>query len=206
MMQYRSEKANPPITKKSMVVDLHDDVIKWKHFPRYWSFVRGIHRSPVNSPHKGRWCGTLIFSLICAWTDSWASNGDAGDLRCHRAHYNAIAMAILSNIALIMIFMLLCSLVRDILIIFGFCWWAYAYISRMRFASIMVKPVCPRMLGVSDEVEHFVVYSVTAQIAEFMGPTWGPSGSHVGPVTLAIRMSIQNCATLKCTQVYGIWF
>ena len=24
---------------------LHDDVIKWKHFPRYWPFVRGIHRS-----------------------------------------------------------------------------------------------------------------------------------------------------------------
>ena len=22
----------------------HDDVIKWKHFPRYWPFVRGIHR------------------------------------------------------------------------------------------------------------------------------------------------------------------
>ena len=28
----------------------HDDVIKWKHFPRYWPFVRGIHRWPVNSP------------------------------------------------------------------------------------------------------------------------------------------------------------
>ena len=27
----------------------HDDVMKWKHFPRYWPFVRGIHRSPVNS-------------------------------------------------------------------------------------------------------------------------------------------------------------
>ena len=26
-------------------------VIKWKRFPRYWPFVRGIHRSPVNSPH-----------------------------------------------------------------------------------------------------------------------------------------------------------
>ena len=25
----------------------HDDVIKWKHFPRYWPFVRGIHRSPA---------------------------------------------------------------------------------------------------------------------------------------------------------------
>ena len=46
--------------------DFHDDVIKWKHFPRYWPFVRGIHRSPVNSPHKGHWRGTLMFSLICA--------------------------------------------------------------------------------------------------------------------------------------------
>ena len=45
----------------------HDDVIKWKHFPRYWPFVWGIHRSPVNSPHKDQWRGPLIFSLICAW-------------------------------------------------------------------------------------------------------------------------------------------
>ena len=42
----------------------HDDVIKWKHFPRYWTFVRGIHRSPVNSPHKGQWHGALMFSLM----------------------------------------------------------------------------------------------------------------------------------------------
>ena len=44
----------------------HDDVIKWKHFPRYWPFVRGIHRSPVNFPHKGQWRGASMFSLICA--------------------------------------------------------------------------------------------------------------------------------------------
>ena len=44
----------------------HNDVIKWKLFPRYWPFVRGIHRSPVNSPHKGQWRRALIFSLICA--------------------------------------------------------------------------------------------------------------------------------------------
>ena len=44
----------------------HDDVVKWKHFPRYWPFVRGIHRSPVNSTHKGQWRGALMFSLICA--------------------------------------------------------------------------------------------------------------------------------------------
>ena len=40
---------------------------KWKHFPRYWPFVRGIHRSPVNSPHKGQWRAALMFSSICAW-------------------------------------------------------------------------------------------------------------------------------------------
>ena len=45
---------------------IHDDVIKWEHFPRYWPFVRGIHRSPVNSPHKGQWRGALMLSLICA--------------------------------------------------------------------------------------------------------------------------------------------
>ena len=22
---------------------IHDDVMKWNHFPRYWPFVRGIH-------------------------------------------------------------------------------------------------------------------------------------------------------------------
>ena len=30
----------------------HDDVIKWKPFPRYWPFVLGIQRSPVNSRTK----------------------------------------------------------------------------------------------------------------------------------------------------------
>ena len=40
---------------------VYDDVIKWKHFPRHWPFVRGIHRSPVNSPHKGLWRGASMF-------------------------------------------------------------------------------------------------------------------------------------------------
>ena len=44
-----------------MAIHTHDDVIKWKHFPRYWPFVRGIHRSPVNSPHKDQWHGALMF-------------------------------------------------------------------------------------------------------------------------------------------------
>ena len=45
----------------------HDDVIKWKHFPRYWPFVRGIQRPPVNSPHKGQRREALMFSWICVW-------------------------------------------------------------------------------------------------------------------------------------------
>ena len=72
------------------VPDVHDDVIKWKHFPYYWSFVQGIHRPPVNSPHKGQWRGALMFSLICVWINGWVNNHEVGDLRCHRAHYDVI--------------------------------------------------------------------------------------------------------------------
>ena len=75
----------------------HDDVMKWKHLPRYWPFVRGIHRSPVNSPHKGQWRGALMFSLICAWTNGWLNNPDAGDLRRHRTHYDVTVMAQMNN-------------------------------------------------------------------------------------------------------------
>ena len=39
----------------------HDDVTKWKHFPRYWPFVPRIYRPLVNSPHEGQWRGALMF-------------------------------------------------------------------------------------------------------------------------------------------------
>ena len=61
-----------------------DDNIKWKHFPHHWTFVRGIHQSPVHSLHKGQWCGALMFSLISPSTNSWANIRNANDLRCHR--------------------------------------------------------------------------------------------------------------------------
>ena len=76
------------------IYDLHDDVMKWKHFPRYWPFVREIHRSPVNFPHKGQWRGALMFSLIYAWINDWVNNREAGDLRPYRGHYDVIVMCL----------------------------------------------------------------------------------------------------------------
>ena len=84
------------MVKKNILNELnyrwHDDVIKWKHLPRYWPFVRRIHWSPVNSPHKGQWSGALKFSLICVWIKSWVNSREAGDLRCYRAHYDVTVM------------------------------------------------------------------------------------------------------------------
>ena len=49
-----------------MKIILHDEIIKWKHFPYYWPFVRGIHQSPVNSLTKASdaefWC--FLWSLL----------------------------------------------------------------------------------------------------------------------------------------------
>ena len=71
----------------------HDDVIKCKHFPRYWPFVRGIHRPPVNFQRNGQWRGALMFSLICVSINGWENNREAGDLRRYRAHYGVTVMS-----------------------------------------------------------------------------------------------------------------
>ena len=73
----------------------HDDVIKWKHLPRYWPSVRRIHRSPVNSPHKGQWRGALMFTLICCRINGWVNNREAGDLRRHHGHYDVIVIIVM---------------------------------------------------------------------------------------------------------------
>ena len=70
----------------------HHDVIKWKHFPRYWPFVRGIHQPPVNSPLKGQWRWALMFSLFCVWINGWVNNREAGDLRRYCAHCDIIVI------------------------------------------------------------------------------------------------------------------
>ena len=57
---------------------IHDDVMKWKHFPRYWPFVRGIHRSWWIPRTKA--------------SDAELDDCGAGDLRRHRGHYDVNVM------------------------------------------------------------------------------------------------------------------
>ena len=68
----------------------------WRHqmetFSALLAIWEGNSQVPVNSPHKGQWRGTLMFSLICARINCWVSNGEAGDLRHHGAHYYVIVM------------------------------------------------------------------------------------------------------------------
>ena len=72
---------------------VHDDVTKWKHFPRYWPIVEGDHRSlVVDSPQTDQWRRALVFYLICAWTNSSVNNRDDGDLGRHCAHYDVTVM------------------------------------------------------------------------------------------------------------------
>ena len=68
----------------------------WRHQMETFSALLalwGIHWSPVNFPHKGQWCRALMYSLICAWINSWVNNGKAGDLRHHCAHYDITVMS-----------------------------------------------------------------------------------------------------------------
>ena len=75
----------------------HDDVIKWKYFPRYWPFVRRIQQSKVNSPHKGQWREPLMFSLIWVWINDWVNNREAGELRRYRTHYDVTVLQFLGG-------------------------------------------------------------------------------------------------------------
>ena len=60
-------------------------------FSALLALCAGIHRSPVNSPQKGQWRGSLMFSLICTW-NGWVNNRKACDLRRHRAHNDVTVM------------------------------------------------------------------------------------------------------------------
>ena len=61
----------------------------WRHqmetFSALLAFWAGIHRSPVNSPHKGQRRGALMFLLICSWINASVNNCEAGNV-CQLRH------------------------------------------------------------------------------------------------------------------------
>ena len=75
------------------IYNQHDDIIKWKHVPRYKAFVRGIHRSiPLTKASDAElWC----FLWSATWIKGWVTHREADALRRHRAHYDVIVMVIL---------------------------------------------------------------------------------------------------------------
>ena len=71
----------------------HDEVIKWKHFRRFWPFVclgGGGGGKPVTGGFPSQMPVTLNVDVFCGmrWTNGWANNRDAGDFRRHGAHYD----------------------------------------------------------------------------------------------------------------------
>ena len=54
----------PNVSRSRSTICSHDDVIKWKHFPCYWPFVRGIHR----------WIALTKASDVELWCFLWSAS------------------------------------------------------------------------------------------------------------------------------------
>ena len=76
---------------------LNVDISWWRHQMETFSALTG----PVCKEFTGdRWIPLtkasdaefLVFSWICAWTNGWVHNREAGDWRCHCAHYIVTTM------------------------------------------------------------------------------------------------------------------
>ena len=65
----------------------YDDVIKWKNFPRYWPFVRGIHRSRWIPRTKATDAELCCFLWSAPEPTAKQAIGTPDDLKRHRAHY-----------------------------------------------------------------------------------------------------------------------
>ena len=143
--------------RRASHVCIHDDVIKWKPFRRNWPFVRGIHRSPVNSPHKGQWRGALMFSLICVWINGWINNRDTGDYRRDRARYDVIV--VFSGV--------LCKCNGHYHVIsFAVYWWTLFFLGTFPLTPAQLLIPCP-LAGNHDYTEYTSWHSCCGLIERF---------------------------------------
>ena len=77
---------------KQQKLSMHDDVIKWKHFPRYWPLCREF-TGPRWIPHKKASDAEFwSFFLICTRINGWVNNREAGNLSCRCAHSDVTVM------------------------------------------------------------------------------------------------------------------
>ena len=98
----------PRITTNEFgIINTLSEDLSFIHLPSWWrhqmetfsallALCAGKSTVPVNPPHKGKWRGALMFSLICAWINGCVNSLEAGDLRRHGAHYVVTVMIILS--------------------------------------------------------------------------------------------------------------
>ena len=74
----------------------------WRHQMETFSALLAIcaANSPVTVefPAQRPVTRALMFSLICAWINGWVNNGEASDLRRHRAHYDITVMLLYWNL------------------------------------------------------------------------------------------------------------
>ena len=84
---------------------VHDDVIKWKHFPRHWPSFGEFTGDRVTGHLGGEFTGefpaerpvTRSFDVFIdlRLNNDWVNNREAGDLRRYRTHFDVIVMCIL---------------------------------------------------------------------------------------------------------------
>ena len=89
---------------------IHDDVIKWKHFPRYWPMCGEVPGQWWISLTKTSDVELLMFSLIWAWINGSVNNRETGDLRRNCAHYDVIVMICQPALAITMVADVLCQI------------------------------------------------------------------------------------------------
>ena len=83
--------------------------------------------APVDFPDKDQWRGALMLSLICAWTNGWANNRYAGDLRRHRAHYDVTVMSCSSMDSVVYYFILVDVCIYELLGVYKKIIWVSEY-------------------------------------------------------------------------------
>ena len=155
-----------------------------------------------NSPHKGQWRGALMFSLICAWINDRVNNCEAGDLRCHRAHYNVIVMGrspvhqwhVGSPIMMIMVDPLLIGAP-----VLRACVTQFFLVSDLPIWQSLPEPIWPSFMVSLGDCELMILYKFLFLLPVVTSPSW-PSAVEHQPRTLNVNYIPSYCENLQADE------